>query len=343
MANLNSRNEKKIEKNFSPMAEGLMAYCFRHKLEKNLLSTKGEKVEIIDQGIYNRREGADFFNAKMYIDNILWVGNVLIIPRSSDWYVRGYQKLSNDLFKNIILALVAEVDTDITDLDGKNIRQCCYTIPENVRNNYNILISDEGCKACQNFRKDSVTRLTAHAWMAALETEWLENATQIFHKDAAKSSWHGVLSSAVASSTVITNLSEKFMNDIIRAESANEARQIIKDFLAMTHQPNSNNAVEYILVNVIIPWLFAYGHHARKETLCDKAFDLTENTKPYSTKADTFGWPYRQKLTGVQISTINYLKENYCSKKRCCSCRFGHEFMRHYKSSQKALQLSMLF
>ena len=54
--------------------EKLLYYVWEHRLfdNRNLLTTKGEKIEIIDPGHRNSDSGPDFFNAKIRIGEKLW-------------------------------------------------------------------------------------------------------------------------------------------------------------------------------------------------------------------------------------------------------------------------------
>ena len=45
---------------------------------RELTTTDGYAVEVIDPGLHNRHAGPDFFNAKVRINGTLWVGNVEI-------------------------------------------------------------------------------------------------------------------------------------------------------------------------------------------------------------------------------------------------------------------------
>ena len=57
--------------------EHLLHYVWKHKLFplKVLQTTNGLPVEVIDPGLQNPNAGPDFFNAKLKINGILWVGN----------------------------------------------------------------------------------------------------------------------------------------------------------------------------------------------------------------------------------------------------------------------------
>ena len=71
--------------------ESLIHYTWRHRLFPlaPLATTEGLPVEVIDPGMENRNDGPDFFNAKVKIGGMLWVGNVEIHTTASDWYAHG--------------------------------------------------------------------------------------------------------------------------------------------------------------------------------------------------------------------------------------------------------------
>ena len=60
--------------------EQLLHYVWKHKLFplRELQTSDGDAVEVIDPGLHNRNAGPDFFNAKVRIGRTLWVGNVEI-------------------------------------------------------------------------------------------------------------------------------------------------------------------------------------------------------------------------------------------------------------------------
>ena len=74
--------------------EQLLHYVWKHKLFplSPLFTTDHRQVEVIDPGLHNRNAGPDFFNAKIKINGTLWVGNVEIHDKASDWYLHAHDK-----------------------------------------------------------------------------------------------------------------------------------------------------------------------------------------------------------------------------------------------------------
>ena len=81
--------------------EQLLHYVWKHKLFPlhELRTTDGRSVEVVDTGLHNRNAGPDFFNAKLKIDGTLWVGNVEIHLRASDWYAHHHD--TDEAYNNV--------------------------------------------------------------------------------------------------------------------------------------------------------------------------------------------------------------------------------------------------
>ena len=75
--------------------EQLLHYIWKHKLFplRRLETTDGLSVEVIDPGLHNSDAGPDFFNAKVKIGGTMWVGNIEIHDKSSDWYAHRLRNL----------------------------------------------------------------------------------------------------------------------------------------------------------------------------------------------------------------------------------------------------------
>ncbi len=94
--------------------EQLLHYVWKHKLLplQQLTATDRRTVEVIAPGMHNRKDGGpDFFNAKMKIDGTLWVGNVEIHSKASDWYRHGHDH--DSAYDNVVLHVVETADRDV--------------------------------------------------------------------------------------------------------------------------------------------------------------------------------------------------------------------------------------
>ncbi len=161
--------------------EQLLHYVWKHKILplKELTTTNEEQIEIIDQGLHNTNAGPDFFNAKIKINGTLWVGNVEIHDKSSDWYLHGHDR--DEKYNNVILHVAGIIDVDVKTKDGKYIPQMQLDIPSYVKTHYRDLLSTDTYPRCYKIIPD-LSSLMIHSWMAALQTERLEQKTEAIRK-----------------------------------------------------------------------------------------------------------------------------------------------------------------
>ena len=119
--------------------EQLLHYVFKHKLFplKELKTSDGDPVEVIDPGLHNHNAGPDFFNAKVKIGQTLWVGNVEIHDKSSDWYLHGHDK--DQRYNNVILHVARVLDAEVMNTNGEFVRQMQLDVPDSVRDHYDEL------------------------------------------------------------------------------------------------------------------------------------------------------------------------------------------------------------
>ena len=157
--------------------EQLLHYVWKHKLWplRELETTDHRIVEVIDPGLHNRNAGPDFFNAKVKIGETLWVGNVEIHTKSSDWYLHGHNHDAR--YNNVVLHVVEQADREVQTDEGRYLPQLCLEVPPTVAEHYRELLATDHYPPCYKIIP-SLTRLTVHAWMAALQTERLEQKTE---------------------------------------------------------------------------------------------------------------------------------------------------------------------
>lgn len=156
--------------------ELLLHYVWKHKLFPltELTTTDGKRVEIIDTGLHNQNAGPDFFNAKIKIDNTIWVGNIEIHEKASDWYVHGHHQ--DERYNNVILHVCETIDTDCQTQKGDYLPQIKLSIPSYVQEHYHELLSIDQYPPCYKIIPN-LTRLMIHSWMSTLQTERLEQKT----------------------------------------------------------------------------------------------------------------------------------------------------------------------
>ena len=164
--------------------EQLLHYVWKHKMLplEPLATTDGREVEVIDPGLYNRRHaGPDFFNAKVKIGGTLWVGNVEIHERASDWYHHGHD--SDPRYDNVVLHVCTTVDTEVKTHDGRQLPQMILTVPQQVADHYAELLHEDQYPPCYKIIPELST-LTVHSWLSALQTERLEQKTEAIRRRA---------------------------------------------------------------------------------------------------------------------------------------------------------------
>lgn len=153
--------------------ELLLHYVWHHRLFPlaPLLTTDGQPVEVIDPGLPNRNAGPDFFNAKLKIGGTLWVGNVEIHQKASDWMRHGHT--ADPAYANVILHVVGEEDCRIELPGGEVLPQLVLRCPADVEQRYDELQHTRHYPPCYAVIP-RLPRLTVHSWLSALHVERLE-------------------------------------------------------------------------------------------------------------------------------------------------------------------------
>lgn len=161
--------------------ELLLHYVWKHKIFplKELKTTTGQQVEVIDTGLANTDAGPDFFNAKLKLDGVLWIGNIEIHERSSDWFKHGHHADAG--YNSVILHIASEIDTEISRSNGERIPQIQLICPEAVRTNYKELLETDSYPPCYRIIP-SLPPFTAHSWMTALQMERFEQKATLLNE-----------------------------------------------------------------------------------------------------------------------------------------------------------------
>jgi hypothetical protein len=166
------------------MNEAYLQYIWRYKRIpfKGLHLIDSRPFELLDFGTYNTNSGADFFNAKIKIDDTIWAGNIEIHVKSSDWKKHKHQ--NDAAYDNVILHVVYEHDLNIFRTSGEVIPtfELKKLIDEKHFEKYESLLKSSTWIPCQKHIKD-VSEFTKFSWLERLTIERYERKTQTISKE----------------------------------------------------------------------------------------------------------------------------------------------------------------
>lgn len=88
-------------------------------------------------------------------------------------------------------------------------------------------------------------------------------------------------------------------------------------------------AVDLVVLNTVIPFLYAYGRHRSEEHLCERAARFMDELKAEDNSIirqwAAAGLPVR---TAADSQALLQLKNAYCDRRDCLRCRFGYEYLK---------------
>ena len=150
----------------------LMQYVWEHRLwlQEKMVTNTGLRIRIIDPGVRNTDAGPDFFNAKIEIDGCLWVGNVEIHNRASDWRRHGHNE--DEAYDSVVLHVVNKDDAQVCRTNGEPIPQLVMPCSAQMIDKYSSLVNAKVELPCRNVIK-SLTSLEMAEWIQALAFERL--------------------------------------------------------------------------------------------------------------------------------------------------------------------------
>lgn len=87
-------------------------------------------------------------------------------------------------------------------------------------------------------------------------------------------------------------------------------------------------SVDLLIINTVVPMLFAYGRYHMDDALCDRAFELLEKLKPEKNHiVDVWKGCGLDVKTAGDSQALIQLKKEYCDKRDCLRCRIGYEYL----------------
>ena len=152
--------------------EKLYHYLWKTGLRgRKFTDVDGAGIEVIDPGIHNNDAGPDFFNSKIKINGIEWIGNVEIHLKASDWERHGHT--DDQAYENVILHVVGVSDKRVVRRDGSVIPQIEFTFPERFYRAYLSLSEERGELRCASMISN-LPELNATDWLETLGVERMQ-------------------------------------------------------------------------------------------------------------------------------------------------------------------------
>jgi len=159
------------------MKEELLQLVWEQQLfdKSNLKSTENINIEVIHVGFRNSDAGADFFNARIKIDDKIWAGNVEIHSKSSNWFLHNHH--TDKAYNNVILHIVTEFDKPAIRENGEAIPTIILNFDKKLEENYKTLLKEQNTIKCSPFLS-KINPLYFKIWQERLLIERLENKSK---------------------------------------------------------------------------------------------------------------------------------------------------------------------
>jgi hypothetical protein len=182
------------------MNEDYLHFAWKNRLYENkvMIADSGERIEIIHPGHYNRDAGPDFSQGRIRIDGQLWVGNIEIHVRQSDWNVHNHG--TDPAYDSIILHVVYEIDTD--QLHRKNpfpTIELKGILDETRFSWYQQMINSGLNFPCQNI-VGGIRHGTINAWLERMLIERIERKTEELTLSQQPDDWEEIMYQQIARS-----------------------------------------------------------------------------------------------------------------------------------------------
>lgn len=155
------------------MTEALLQIAWAHRLYTELHSQ--HRLEILDPGTHNQHAGADFLNAKIRIDGILWAGDVELHTHSSGW--RAHRHELDEGYTSVILHVCLEGEDEIHDCNGRKIPSAHLTLPPSlIERATELTARPRGCHQ-HPFPQALITPQAYKDWLVRLGQERIASRT----------------------------------------------------------------------------------------------------------------------------------------------------------------------
>lgn len=198
------------------MREDFLHYLWKHQFFaiKKLHTVHNESLQINFPGEYNLNAGPDFFNAKIVIGKQVWVGNVEIHIKASDWYAHTHEKDEN--YDSVILHVVWINDMEVFRKNNSRIAtlELKSFVSNDLIDNYQQLFSKKKNWIACGYFIGSADKFVLNNWLEVLYIERLEQKSELILLllDKSANDWETVLFQLLAKNFGLKINGNAFLN-----------------------------------------------------------------------------------------------------------------------------------
>lgn len=185
------------------MNERLLQFIwqFQYFNHTSLVTADEQKLQIIHTGVLNKNAGPDFSEAKIKIDETIWIGNIELHVKSSHWMQHNHTDDKN--YNNVILHVVWLHDKEIKDVNDNSIAtlELQSLVPKITLQKFERLMNTNNFIPC-SFSLPVLNEVSWIAWKERLIIERLEQKSQLVTSrlQYAKNNWEEVFWQSLARS-----------------------------------------------------------------------------------------------------------------------------------------------
>lgn len=155
----------------------LMQYIWANKLvpQRELVTTNGDIIDIINTGQYSSCGASVFRNAKIKIGESTWSGNVVLHDKSSDWEKELHNKKST--YDNVILHVTHCDDIETIRPHGESIPQLHIKYPNQLEKEFYDAVNENIALPCCNTIAE-MSKIELHCNLSRLLVERIEEKAE---------------------------------------------------------------------------------------------------------------------------------------------------------------------
>ncbi len=157
------------------MGEELLHFAYQYRLYDKAVFFNTDHAELMEVGKHNTDAGPDFIGAKLKTKEAVWVGNVEIHVKSSDWNLHKHN--TDKAYNNVILHVVQNHNCDVYTENGRLLPVLEIQISDKIKNKYSDFVQHKGAIACEDYIK-SVDTFKLKMWLSKVLVQRLHKKVE---------------------------------------------------------------------------------------------------------------------------------------------------------------------